>query len=42
MSARVIENQMYVAMTGTGGNLLFVPYMATDYGRAAIAIILPR
>ncbi len=27
---------MYVAMTGTGGNLPFVPYMATDYGQAAI------
>ena len=34
--ARAIENQMYVAMTGTVGNLPLVPYMATNYGQAAI------
>lgn len=36
MSARAIENLVYIAMTGTVGNLRFVPYMATDYGQAAI------
>ena len=34
--ARAIENQIYVAVTGTVGNLPFVPYMATNYGQAAI------
>jgi len=34
--ARAIENQIYVAMTGTVGNLPFVPYMAANYGQAAI------
>jgi len=34
--ARAIENQIYVAMTGTVGNLPLVPYMATNYGQAAI------
>jgi len=34
--ARAIENQIYVAMTGTVGNLPDVPYMATHYGQAAI------
>jgi predicted amidohydrolase/ribosomal protein S18 acetylase RimI-like enzyme len=34
--ARAIENQIYVAMTGTVGNLPFVPCMATNYGQAAI------
>lgn len=34
--ARAIENQLYVAMTGTVGNLPLVPYMATNYGQAAI------
>jgi predicted amidohydrolase/GNAT superfamily N-acetyltransferase len=34
--ARAIENQVYVAMTGTVGNLPLVPYMATNYGQAAI------
>lgn len=27
---------MFIAMTGTVGNLRFVPHMATDYGQAAI------
>ena len=36
MSARAIENLVFIAMTGTVGNLRFVPYMATDYGQAAI------
>jgi predicted amidohydrolase len=34
--ARAIENQIYVAMAGTVGNLPEVPYMATHYGQAAI------
>ena len=34
--ARAIENQVYVAMTGTVGNLPLVPYMNTNYGQAAI------
>ena len=34
--SRAIENQIYVAMTGTVGNLPQVPYMATHYGQAAI------
>jgi len=34
--ARAIENQVYVAMTGTVGNLPLVPYMAANYGQAAI------
>lgn len=34
--ARAIENQIYVAMTGTVGNLPFVPGMSTNYGQAAI------
>ncbi len=34
--SRAIENQIYVAMTGTVGNLPQVPYMATNYGQAAI------
>jgi len=34
--ARAIENQIYVAMTGTVGNLPLVPYMNTNYGQAAI------
>ena len=34
--ARAIENQVYVAMAGTVGNLPEVPYMATHYGQAAI------
>lgn len=34
--ARAIENQMYVALSGTVGNLPKVPYMATNYGQAAI------
>ena len=34
--ARAIENQIYVAMTGTVGNLPLVPCMATNYGQAAI------
>jgi predicted amidohydrolase/predicted N-acetyltransferase YhbS len=34
--ARAIENQIYVAVTGTVGNLPLVPYMATNYGQAAI------
>jgi hypothetical protein len=36
VSARAIENLVFIAMTGTVGNLRFVPYMATDYGQAAI------
>jgi len=34
--ARAIENQIYVVMAGTVGNLPEVPYMATHYGQAAI------
>ncbi len=34
--ARAIENQVYVAVTGTVGNLPLVPYMNTSYGQAAI------
>ena len=34
--ARAIENQIYVAVTGTVGNLTLVPYMAANYGQAAI------
>jgi predicted amidohydrolase/GNAT superfamily N-acetyltransferase len=34
--ARAIENQIYVAVTGTVGNLPLVPYMAANYGQAAI------
>ena len=34
--ARAIENQVYVAMAGTVGNLPEVPHMATHYGQAAI------
>jgi len=34
--ARAIENQVYVAVTGTVGNLPHVPYMAANYGQAAI------
>jgi predicted amidohydrolase len=34
--ARAIENQIYVAMTGTVGNLPQVPHMNTNYGQAAI------
>lgn len=34
--ARAIENQIYVAMTGTVGNLPQVPHMAINYGQAAI------
>jgi len=34
--ARAIENQVYVAVTGTVGNLPLVPYMNTNYGQAAI------
>jgi predicted amidohydrolase/GNAT superfamily N-acetyltransferase len=34
--ARAIENQFYVAMTGTVGNLPQVPHMAINYGQAAI------
>ena len=34
--ARAIENQVYVAMTGTVGNLPLVPYMNSNYGQAAI------
>ncbi|MGB8258732.1 MAG: bifunctional GNAT family N-acetyltransferase/carbon-nitrogen hydrolase family protein [Terracidiphilus sp.] len=34
--ARAIENQVYVAVTGTVGNLPLVPYMAANYGQAAI------
>ena len=31
-----IENQLYVAMSGTVGNLPEVPYMSNNYGQAAI------
>ena len=34
--ARASENQIYVAMAGTVGNLPQVPHMATHYGQAAI------
>ena len=34
--ARASENQIYVAMAGTVGNLPQVPCMATHYGQAAI------
>jgi len=34
--ARAIENQIYVAVTGTVGNLPLVPNMAANYGQAAI------
>lgn len=34
--ARAIENQIYVAMAGTVGNLTEVPGMATHYGQSAI------
>lgn len=34
--ARAIENQIYVAMTGTVGNLPCVPGMYTNYGQAVI------
>jgi predicted amidohydrolase/GNAT superfamily N-acetyltransferase len=34
--SRAIENQIYVAMAGTVGNLPEVPHMATHYGQAAI------
>jgi predicted amidohydrolase len=34
--ARAIENQIYVAMASTVGNLPAVPCMATNYGQAAI------
>jgi len=34
--ARTSENQIYVAMAGTVGNLPDVPYMAAHYGQAAI------
>lgn len=34
--ARAIENQIYVAVTGTVGNLPSVPFMSTNYGQAAI------
>lgn len=34
--ARAIENQIYVAVTGTVGNLPQVPFMSTNYGQAAI------
>jgi predicted amidohydrolase len=34
--ARASENQIYVAMAGTVGNLPDVPHMATHYGQAAI------
>ena len=34
--ARAIENQVYVAMTGTVGHLPLVPYMSANYGQAAI------
>lgn len=35
-AARCIENQFFVAMTGTIGNLPRVAYMATNYGKASI------
>ena len=34
--ARAIENQIYVVLTGTVGNLPGVPYMNNNYGQAAI------
>jgi predicted amidohydrolase/predicted N-acetyltransferase YhbS len=34
--ARAIENQVYVAMSATVGNLPEVPYMNTNYGQASI------
>lgn len=34
--ARAIENQIYVALGCTVGNLPEVPYMATNYGQAAV------
>jgi predicted amidohydrolase len=34
--SRAIENQIYVAISGTVGNLPDVPCMATHYGQAAI------
>ena len=34
--ARASENQVYVAMAGTVGNLPDVPHMATHYGQASI------
>ena len=34
--SRAIENQLYVAVTGTIGNLPEVPHMAANYGQAAI------
>lgn len=34
--ARACENQIYIAMAGTVGNLPHVPAMATHYGQAAI------
>jgi predicted amidohydrolase len=34
--ARAIENQLYVAMAATVGNLPEVPYMNTNYGQASI------
>jgi predicted amidohydrolase len=34
--ARAIENQIYVAVAGTTGNLPQVPYMSTNYAQAAI------
>jgi predicted amidohydrolase/GNAT superfamily N-acetyltransferase len=34
--SRAIENQIFVAMAGTVGNLPEVPHMATHYGQAAI------
>ncbi|HEY9722545.1 MAG TPA: carbon-nitrogen hydrolase family protein [Oscillatoriaceae cyanobacterium] len=34
--ARAVENQIYVALTGTVGNLPQVPFMSTNYGQAAI------
>jgi predicted amidohydrolase/GNAT superfamily N-acetyltransferase len=34
--ARAIENQLYVVVTGTVGNLPQVPHMAINYGQAAI------
>jgi predicted amidohydrolase/GNAT superfamily N-acetyltransferase len=34
--SRAIENQIYVAIAGTVGNLADVPHMSTNYGQAAI------
>lgn len=34
--ARAIENQIYVAVAGTVGNLPQVPYMNTNYGQAVV------